>query len=131
YCFDLLANAIAELRKKHPRLGCVVMGDSESRPLGLPEHIFAIGDLMHESCLAIIARSDVFVRATFSDGDAISVREAISLGTPVVASDVVSRPAGTLCFKTGEAMDLAAKVDSLISMSPHAIPQPAPEPAEN
>jgi glycosyltransferase involved in cell wall biosynthesis len=93
------------------------MGDSESRPEGLPPHMFAIGDLTHESCLAVIARSDIFVRPTYSDADAVSVREALALGTPVVASDVVRRPEGTLCFKTGDAGDLAAKIESLVSES--------------
>jgi glycosyltransferase involved in cell wall biosynthesis len=115
YGFGLLVQSLSELRQKHPRLGCVVMGDSESRPEGLEQHIYAIGDVSHESCLAVIARSDIFVRPTFSDGDAISVREAIALGTPVVASDVVGRPTGTLCFKTGDPTDLASKMDSLLS----------------
>jgi glycosyltransferase involved in cell wall biosynthesis len=123
YGFGLLVQAIAELRRKHPRLGCIVMGDTESRPEGeklirehgLQQQMLAIGDVTHESCLAIIARSDIFVRTTYSDGDAISVREAIALGTPVVASDVVRRPAGTLCFKTGDAGDLGLKIDSLLS----------------
>jgi glycosyltransferase involved in cell wall biosynthesis len=52
---------------------------------------------------------------TFSDGDAISVREAIALGTPVVASDVVSRPTETVCFKTGDAQDLVSKIECLLS----------------
>ena len=127
YGFGLLVHAVGELRKKHPRLGCVVMGDSESRPEGLPQHLFAIGDVTHESCLAVIARSDIFVRTTFSDGDAISVREAIAAGTPVVASDVVSRPAGTFCFKTGDARDLASKIESLLSGAAahlHISPEP-------
>jgi glycosyltransferase involved in cell wall biosynthesis len=115
YGFGLLVRALSELHKKHPRLGCVVMGDSESRPQDLQQYIYAIGDVTHESCLAVIARSDIFVRPTFSDGDAISVREAIALGTPVVASDVVDRPAGTLCFKTGDSNDLASKIESLLS----------------
>jgi glycosyltransferase involved in cell wall biosynthesis len=115
YGFDLLVQAVSKLRKTHPRLGCVVMGDSESRPEGLQPHMFAIGDVTHESCLAVMARSDVFVRTTFSDGDSISVREALALGTPVVASDVVRRPAGTLSFKTGDASDLVLKVESLLS----------------
>ena len=115
YGFGLLVQAISELRRKHPRLGCVVMGDSESRPEGVPPHTFAIGDVTHESCLAVIASSDIFVRTTLSDGDAISVREALALGTPVVASDVVARPPGTLCFKTGDASDLVSKIDSLLS----------------
>jgi len=130
YGFGLLVQALSELRKKHPRLGCVVMGDSESRPQGLKQYIHAIGDVTHESCLAVIARSDIFVRPTFSDGDAISVREAIALGTPVVASDVVDRPAGTLCFKTGDPNDLALKLDSLLS-GPRPLRHGGSQPAEN
>lgn len=130
YGFEVLVQAIGELRRKHPRLGCVVMGDSESRPEGLQPHVFAIGDVSHESCLAVIARSDVFVRPTFSDGDAISVREALALGTPVVASDVVPRPKGTLCFKTGDATDLASRIESLLRGT--GLPELArSEPAEN
>ena len=130
YGFDLLVQAVSELRQKHPRLGCVVMGDSENRPEGLPEYIFAIGDVTHESCLAVIAGSRIFVRSTFSDGDATSVREAIAFGTPVIASDVVRRPAGTLCFKTGDASDLASKIDSLLSGTRHP-PTPTSAPSTN
>jgi glycosyltransferase involved in cell wall biosynthesis len=119
YGFELLVQAVSELRQKHPRLGCVVMGDGESRPEGLPEYMLAIGDVTHESCLAVIACSGIFVRSTLSDGDAISVREAIALGTPVIASDVVRRPAGTLYFKTGDASDLASKIDFLLANPRH------------
>ena len=92
--------------------------------------MFAMGDVTHQSCLAVIARSDIFVRPTFSDGDAISVREAIELGTPVVASDVVSRPAGTVCFKTGDASDLVSKIESVLALGARQ-PGPGSEPAGN
>ena len=36
--------------------------------------------------------TDVLLKPTNTDGDAISVREALYLGVPVVASDVVERP---------------------------------------
>ena len=130
YGFKLLAEAMEELRTKYPRLGCVLMGDGESRPEGLPPYMVAIGDLAHESCLAVIARSDIFVRPTFSDGDATSVREAIALGTPVVASDVVIRPAGTVSFKTGDAHDFVSKMDSLLS-APGPRLRVRPEPGFN
>jgi len=38
--------------------------------------------------------SDIYLRPTSTDGDAVAIREALSLGTPVVASDIVSRPQG-------------------------------------
>jgi glycosyltransferase involved in cell wall biosynthesis len=58
----------------------------------------------------MISASDVFVRPTFTDGDSISVREALSLGIPVIASDCVERPDGVVLFKTGNAGDLSGKL---------------------
>lgn len=58
------------------------------------------------SFIRLIEKSDIVLRTTNTDGDAISVREALFLGKPVIASDVVCRPKGTLLFKTRDAEDL-------------------------
>lgn len=44
--------------------------------------------------------SDFSIRATNTDGDALSIRESIFLKKPCIASDVVSRPELTILFKT-------------------------------
>ena len=44
--------------------------------------------------MTAISRSDLMLRTTLFDGDAVSVREALHLGTPVIASDNGMRPAG-------------------------------------
>jgi glycogen synthase len=41
-----------------------------------------------------LAFAAVYLRPTLTDGDAVSVREAIAAGVPVLASDVVVRPGG-------------------------------------
>jgi glycosyltransferase involved in cell wall biosynthesis len=46
--------------------------------------------------------SDIFLRPTRSDGDANSIREALYLGVPVIASDCVERPDQVLTFRTGD-----------------------------
>jgi glycosyltransferase involved in cell wall biosynthesis len=40
----------------------------------------------------------------------MTVREALALGTPCVASDVSARPEGTIVFRAGDPVDLAGKL---------------------
>jgi glycosyltransferase involved in cell wall biosynthesis len=53
--------------------------------------------------------SDIVFRATRSDGDSLTVREALWIGTPIIASDVTLRPEGTICFKHEDSEDLETK----------------------
>ena len=45
---------------------------------------------------------DLFIRPSYSDGDANSIREALYFGVPVVASDCVRRPNSVITFNTGD-----------------------------
>ena len=49
--------------------------------------------VLSEPLVPAFAFAEVYLRPTLTDGDAISVREAIAAGVPVLASDVVVRPA--------------------------------------
>ena len=57
-----------------------------------------------------MARFDLMVRPSTTDGDSVAVREALWCGVPVVASDCVRRPPGVIVHRTGDAEDLRAKV---------------------
>lgn len=46
----------------------------------------------------LLKLSDVFIRNTSTDGDSISIREALDLNIPCYATNVVSRPAGTIVY---------------------------------
>ncbi|MCI6625679.1 MAG: glycosyltransferase [Bacteroidales bacterium] len=52
------------------------------------------------SFIRLIQQSDVVLRTTNTDGDALTIRESLFFNKPVIASDVVSRPEGTIVFKT-------------------------------
>jgi glycosyltransferase involved in cell wall biosynthesis len=69
-----------------------------------------MGELPRDRALAVVAASDVFVRPTLADGDAISVREALALGRPVVASAVGARPAEAALFPAGDAAACAEQI---------------------
>lgn len=63
----------------------------------------------------IIMKSDIFIRPTNTDGDAISLREALYFKIPAIASDAVERPKGTLLFKNRDFNDLTCKVIYLLN----------------
>lgn len=62
----------------------------------------------------LFRKSQLMIRPTFRDGDAVSVREALSLGCPVVASDVVPRPEGVAVFHNRDLQDFQEKVTHVI-----------------
>lgn len=123
YGLELLIAAVALLKKQFPEIGCVVMGSGEGREkliaetisAGVAEQFIWFGDLEHSKCLSVIRNSQLFVRPTLADGDAISVREAIQLRVPVVASDVGYRPSSVILFKSGDAIDLANKCNFVLA----------------
>ena len=119
YGFDLLVAGLARMRCRYPSFGCLVMGSGEQRAeaekrvrnAGLEESILLLGDVDHEACLALMSACDVFLRPTIEDGDSISVREALSLGVPVVASRVGMRPSGAILFRPGDVDEMLAKIE--------------------
>ena len=59
--------------------------------------------------------SDIVIRATNTDGNSLTVYEALYAGTPVIASDCVNRPDGVMLFKNRDVGDLARVVDDTIN----------------
>lgn len=62
----------------------------------------------------ILKRSQLFIRPTNTDGDAVSLREALYYHVPAIASDVVSRPCGTMVFNNRNMNELFNLTISLI-----------------
>lgn len=75
---------------------------------GLEDNVLML--LQPCSFVRLMQQSDIVLRATNTDGDSITVREAISLGVPVIASDCVARPEGTILFKS---RDVGSLVDAI------------------
>jgi glycosyltransferase involved in cell wall biosynthesis len=118
----VVLQAARQLVTARPRLGVVLMGwevGPKTRPLieelGLAAHAVCLGEVSHDRCLAFIRAADVVVRSTFADGDAITVREALAFGVPVVASDTDFRPDGVTLFRKGDAPDLVAKLERVLA----------------
>lgn len=102
YAKDLQIDAMEQILQKFPNAGLLQIGSGSEegflhrciRSKSYAEHILLTGDVPHETTLQLIEKADVLLRTTFYDGDAVSVREALFLGTPVIATDNKMRPAG-------------------------------------
>src|SRR5258705_7958190 len=94
--------------------------------LGLTGHAVCLGEVSHDRCLALLRASDVTVRSTFVDGDAITVREALAFGVPVVASDTDFRPEGVTLFRRGDVSDLVVKLGQVLAQPTGGTSVPRP-----
>ncbi|MFH2084655.1 MAG: glycosyltransferase [Candidatus Omnitrophota bacterium] len=65
---------------------------------------FAIGN--HLAFVPFLQYADLFIRTTNTDGDALTLREALYYGVPSVASDVCYRPESTILFRSRDITDL-------------------------
>ncbi len=132
YGRKLVFEALSKLVPRHPGIGLALFGPGTGSPEYLADaerydvaaQLEDFGELEHERALAVIKASDVFVRPTTADGDSVSVREALTLGVPCVATDVALRPAGTHVCRAGDAADLARKIEEALQTTPVPMPQP-------
>jgi glycosyltransferase involved in cell wall biosynthesis len=120
-----LIQALAGLATAFPKAGLVLIFKQGHDPAFVSE----FDAFVHEHRLAdrilvlinvpavfpLMYRVEVFVRTPRADGDSISVREALTVGLPVVASATGYRPEGTLLFKPGDSADLQAKLSQVLS----------------
>src|SRR5262249_59482578 len=82
--------------------------------------IWVCGDVPPRASLRAIAESDLFLRTTLYDGDSISVREALLIGTPVIATYNGMRPDGTNLVPRSDPEALRRTIE-------HILAQGAPE----
>lgn len=102
YDLPLQIEALGHLLKKFPSAGLVLIGSGSlehelrGKIAAYPyaAHVLLCGDVAHATTLQAISRAQIMLRTTHYDGDAVSVREALRVGTPVIASDNGMRPAG-------------------------------------
>jgi len=126
YGFHLLVPLLSDLRRSRPGVGLLLVqtfcqderhkSDFLARieAAGLADHVLLVEDPLDEFA-AVLQRCDVFLRPTYVDGDALSVREAVWLGVATVASDCVGRPPECVLFETGSAEDLRVKTESVLA----------------
>lgn len=136
YDVPLQIDALGFVRNNFPDAGLVLIGSGSleqelrNRIGALPHaaHILLCGDVPHSLTLKAISRAQAMLRTTLYDGDAISVREALHLGTPVIASDNGMRPAGVRLIPKSNLPALVRAIDETLE---HPTPRNAPASADD
>jgi glycosyltransferase involved in cell wall biosynthesis len=126
YDLPLQVRALGRVRDRHPKAGLVLVGSGSLEPhlrrmideQPYAEHVLLCGDVPHPTTLRAIAEADVFLRTTLYDGDSVAVREALHLGTPVIASDNRMRPPGVRLVPASDLDALCAAIEAGLA-SPH------------
>jgi glycosyltransferase involved in cell wall biosynthesis len=119
---------LGPLLKQRPAAGLVIIGggslESEIRhhikSKEYAEHVLLCGDVPHAATLEAIRKCDLLLRITLYDGDSIAVREALFVGTPVLATDTGMRPDGVSLVRDPSPESLSTSViDCLLRLKPH------------
>ena len=115
--------ALGAVLTKFPDAGLMVVGAGsqkaeirkavESKPYA--ERVLLAGGVENDVALHLMRDADVFLRTTLFDGDAIAIREAMFLGTPVIATDNGMRPDGVTIVPVKDKTSLADAVIRIVS----------------
>ena len=76
----------------------------------IPKNVLVLTE--DHNFINVIKITDVFLRATTTDGDSISINEALYLNKTVIASDCVSRPHDVILYKNKDFFDLEKKIQN-------------------
>jgi glycosyltransferase involved in cell wall biosynthesis len=102
YDLFMQINAMEKVLERFPNAGLMIIGSGSLETQlkeaiaskGYADKICLANDVNHKITLHLINDCDILLRTTKFDGDAISIREALHLETPVIATDNGMRPEG-------------------------------------
>lgn len=120
YDLALQIEAMEAVLRAHPKAGLLIIGagslEQELRQLvrskAWADSILLTGNVPRSSTMNVMVRADLLLRTTWYDGDAVSVREALHFGVPVIASDNGMRPGDVTLIPTRDREALVAAIDA-------------------
>ena len=123
YELGMQIDTFGKIREKFPKAGLLIIGAGsldralrtriESKPYA--NHVLLAGDVPHNVTLRAIAASRAILRTTLYDGDSISVREALDLGVPVIATNTGIRPTGVQLVPISDPEALCSAIEAVVS----------------
>lgn len=117
--------AMKDIVTELPKTGLMIVGGGSMQSevaaavaaSGCADAIMLAGNVEHAVTLHLMKAADIILRTTLFDGDAISVHEALLLGTPVIATDTDERPEGVHLIEIGDKEGLVKKVREVTTSS--------------
>ncbi len=138
YDLFMQIEAMAKVVDEFPDAGLMIVGSGSleadvrdaiaSKPYS--NSIILAGDVKHAVTLHLINMADMLLRTTAYDGDAISVREALFLETPVIATDNDMRPEGVHLIPIHDKDELAERI-AMVARSASAQKTQKPDDTSN
>ncbi|WP_195351044.1 hypothetical protein [Bacteroides nordii] len=86
-------------------------GEYSKRFIDVPDNIFIINK--PHPFVEVLKYVDCYIRYTSTDGDSLSIHEAIDSGSFVIATDVVDRPTEVILVHRGDFIELKKKLHFL------------------
>ena len=126
YDLAMQIEAMAGILERYPRAGLLMVGAGSleeslrAQIAGTPygDHVLLYGDMPHAVTLRATLECDLLLRTTRYDGDSVAVREALYIGTPVIATDNGMRPEGVHLIPPSDAGRLCDAVCEVLSGDP-------------
>jgi glycosyltransferase involved in cell wall biosynthesis len=129
---DILVRALPLLRKSHPQLRVLLVGDGEQRPLleslatslGVREHLVFCGSQPRQLMPLHLQLADLALLPSRAEAVSLAGLEAMACGLPVVGSRVGGIPEFVIDGQTGALFtveaheELAARVLELLALAP-------------
>src|SRR5687767_9226928 len=111
--YDQLIRAVAEARRRHPRLSLTIVGEGYERErldqlildLDLADAISYAGRVPDHELVALYRRAWMVVSASAREGWGMSITEAAACGTPAVATRIVGHADAVIDGTTGVLVD--------------------------
>ena len=126
YGLDMCIELTAKLKSDYPNIGFVFALANEKvntqylekmkqrlRELHIKDNFFLLTG--QKELWPLFKKADLMIRPTTTDGNAVSIAEALYFDCPAVASDVCDRPEGTILFKSRDLEDLYIKTKELLN----------------
>jgi glycosyltransferase involved in cell wall biosynthesis len=141
YGIETALDSFSAIASRHPRVRLAIFVASpprSRRQSALLQQLIAktgddklrrrVGVFYGQPLVPALRLGAIFLRPTLTDGDAVSIREALAAGVPVLASDVVRRPAGVTVLPL-DSRRWAEEIDRELShWDPRVRAQPVAQP---